>query len=224
VLTINGHVFDGFKQSDVLFTQLLMLAVSRKSGRREGWRSKASLVGGFAARPSEANLAEGTRALENLRAELVSAEVPGLSDDEVDAIIKVERGTGKVRLGVPPENISFERSLNAIEWKVIACVGRGRAPSAAQDDGLAWLEREFCSRRWPGLWRFEAVSRSTRGMSIASLPLAAYFTKSFRSNRPSRVQTRPCQLSQLLIGYSPTRTISVPPASMLNLSPCSPNR
>lgn len=136
VVTINGHEFDGFKQSDVLFTQLLLLAASRKAGRRDGWRSKAALVADFAARPSETSLAKGTRALENLRAELASAEVPALDGDEVDAIIKVERGTGKVRLGVAPENITFDRSLASLEWKLPAMSG-ARNASRAQDQGLA---------------------------------------------------------------------------------------
>ena len=137
VLTINGHEFDGFKQSDVLFTQLLMLAASRKNGRRDGWRSKAALVGDFAARPDDASLTKGTRALENLRAELSAGDVPGLTENEVDAIIKVERGTGKVRLGVLPENITFHASLASIEWKLPSVVGKGRSPSDAQVDGLA---------------------------------------------------------------------------------------
>ncbi len=136
VLTINGHEFDGFKQSDVLFTQLLMLAASRKNGRRDGWRSKAALVADFAGRPSEKSLAKGTRALENLRAEFSSAgDVPGLTENEVDAIIKVERGTGKVRLGVPPENITFDGSLASLEWKLPTTIGRG-STSAAQNDGI----------------------------------------------------------------------------------------
>lgn len=136
VVTINGHEFDGFKQSDVLFAQLLMLAASRKAGRRDGWRSKAALVADFSARPSETNLAKGTRALENLRAELASDEVPGLTEDEVDAIIKVERGSGKVRLGAPPENITIDNSLASIDWKLPEIVGRGRSRSEAQEGGL----------------------------------------------------------------------------------------
>lgn len=132
VVTINGHEFDGFKQSDVLFTQLLMLAASRKSGRRDGWRSKAALVADFAARPSETSQAKGTRALENLRAEFSSASVPGLTDAEVDAIIKVERGTGKLRIGVSPGNIEFDRSLRAIDWKILSLSARG----LSQEDGL----------------------------------------------------------------------------------------
>jgi hypothetical protein len=136
VLTINGHEFDGFKQSDVLFTQLLMLAASRKHGRRDGWRSKAALVGDFAARPSEANLAKGTRALENLRAELGSADVPGLTEEEIDAIIKVERGTGKVRIGIPAENITLDHSLAMIEWKVPRLAGRETSTTRSQAEGL----------------------------------------------------------------------------------------
>jgi hypothetical protein len=63
--------------------------------------------------------------------------VPGLTDGEIDAILKVERGTGKIRLGVPPENITFDGSLASIEWKLPSVVGKGRTPSAAQEDGLA---------------------------------------------------------------------------------------
>jgi hypothetical protein len=81
-------------------------------------------------------LAKGTRALENLRAELGSADVPGLTEEEVDAIIKVERGSGKLRLGVPPENISFDHSLSSIEWKLPSMSGP-RNVSRAQDQGLA---------------------------------------------------------------------------------------
>lgn len=136
VVTINGHEFDGFKQSDVLFAQLLMLAASRRAGRRDGWRPKAALVADFAARPGETSQAKGTRALENLRAELSSASVPGLTDAEVDAIIKVERGSGKVRLGVPPENIRIDGSLGSIEWKVPALVGTVRARSSSQEEGF----------------------------------------------------------------------------------------
>lgn len=133
VVTINGHEFDGFKQSDVLFTQLLMLAASRKAGRRDGWRSKAALVADFSARPSTTSLAQGTRALENLRSELSSASVPGLTDDELDAIIKVERGTGKLRVGVSAENIVLDGSLTSIDWKLPAISG---TPSSAQARGL----------------------------------------------------------------------------------------
>lgn len=110
---------------------------SLKHGRRDGWRSKAALIGDFAARPDDASLAKGTRALENLRAELSTGDLPGLTDGEIDAIIKVERGTGKIRLGVPPENITFEGSLASIEWKLPVVVGKGRAPSSAQEEGLA---------------------------------------------------------------------------------------
>lgn len=136
VVTINGHEFDGFKQSDVLFTQLLMLAASRKAGRRDGWRSKAALVADFAARPGETSLAKGTRALENLRVELSSANVPTLTTDELDAIIKVERGTGKLRMAIPPENMMFERSLASIEWKVPRLAGKRGATTHAQAEGV----------------------------------------------------------------------------------------
>ncbi len=135
VLIINGHEFDGFKQSDVLFTQLLMLAANRKHGRRDGWRSKAALIGDFGARPDDASLAKGTRALENLRAELSAGDVPGLTENEVDAIIKAERGTGKIRLGVPPENIAFDASLASLEWKLPA-TNHARKVSEAQESGL----------------------------------------------------------------------------------------
>ncbi|MDP1826620.1 MAG: hypothetical protein Q8L48_25340 [Archangium sp.] len=135
VLSINGHEFDGFKKSDVLFAQLLMLAASRKQGRRDGWRNKAALIGDFAPRPADATVTKANRALENLRAELGSGEVPGLTEYELDAIIKTERGSGRVRLGVPPENINFDASLETFEWKLPATIGSGKK-SAAQDDGL----------------------------------------------------------------------------------------
>jgi hypothetical protein len=153
VVTINGHEFDGFKQSDVLFTQLLMLAASRKAGRRDGWRSKATLVGDFAPRPSDTNLAKGTRALENLRAELGSADAPGLSEDEVDAIIKVERGTGKLRVGVPPENILLDISLASIAWKLPALNGSKRA-SRGQEEGIARADELISEVRRLGAFSF----------------------------------------------------------------------
>lgn len=109
----------------------------RDNGRRDGWRSKAALVGDFAARPVESSLAKGTRALENLRAELSAGEVPGLTENELDAILKVERGTGKVRLGVPPENITFDGLLSLLEWKLPRTVGKARVQSDAQAHGLS---------------------------------------------------------------------------------------
>ena len=62
--------------------------------------------------------------------------MPGVSGHELDAIIKVERGTGKVRIGIPAEQIAFDDSLDSLEWKLTGALAKGRR-SAAQADGHA---------------------------------------------------------------------------------------
>jgi hypothetical protein len=139
VLIVNGHDFVGFRKHDTLFARLLFLAAERKFGTRGGWRSKACLVGEFAARPSQEALARADKALETLRKELKVDDVPGLTHDEQDAVLKAERGTQKVRLSLVPENITFDDSLEALTWKVPATtVGKsGKAKlSERQSDGV----------------------------------------------------------------------------------------
>ena len=61
--------------------------------------------------------------------------MPVLTDEELDAIIKVERGSGKLRLGVSPENIVLDGSLASIEWK-LPSLGGTRAANRAHEHGL----------------------------------------------------------------------------------------
>ncbi|QRK08534.1 hypothetical protein JQX13_53050 [Archangium violaceum] len=140
VLLVNGHDFGGFRKSDVLFTQLLLLAAGRIGGRRDGWRNKAALVGDFTPRPAADVVKKANKALERLREELASHDVPGLSEDELDAIIKAGRGTGRVRLGVPPENIVLDASLANFSWVSMTTTttksGRRIAPNASQEEGI----------------------------------------------------------------------------------------
>lgn len=141
VLLVNGHDFVGFRKGDALFARLLLLAASRKYGPREGWRNKACLVGDFAARPAPEAVARANKALEGLRKELVADEVPGLTVEEQDAVLKAERGTEKVRLSVPPENITFDASISSLTWKVpVGAKGKGDARAARlterQADGV----------------------------------------------------------------------------------------
>jgi len=118
VLIVNGHDFVGFRKGDALFARLLYLAAERRFGARGGWKKKATLVADFAPQPPEESLKRADRALEALRAELIGDDVPGLTSDDQDAILKTDRGTGLVRCAVVPENISFDDSLAELTWKV----------------------------------------------------------------------------------------------------------
>jgi hypothetical protein len=134
VLLVNDHDFVGFRQGDVQFARLLLLAAARKFTRR-GWIHKASLVGDFAAKPAATAIKPADKALEKLRGELVADDVPGLTEDEQDAILKAGRGTSKLRLSVLPENITFDDSLASMTWKIHATT-RGRALSGKQAEGV----------------------------------------------------------------------------------------
>lgn len=135
VLMVNGHRFVGFQKADVLFARLLYLAACRKFGPRGGWKHKASLVGAFSARPTDAEIKAADKALEPLREELVCDDVPGLTEAEQDAIFKAERGTGRVRVSVTPENLEFDESLAQLQWKVPATT-KGKRLSDRQSDGI----------------------------------------------------------------------------------------
>lgn len=133
VLIVNGHDFVGFRKGDALFARLLLLAASRKFGPRDGWRNKACLVGDFSARPAPEAVTRANKALEGLRKELVIDDVPGLTAEEQDAILKAERGTEKVRLSVVPGNITFDESLASLTWKVPAGVKAKSGASRLSD-------------------------------------------------------------------------------------------
>lgn len=135
VLLVNGHDFVGFHKGDALFVRLLLLAAARKCGEQRGWIHKASLVGDFSRDPGDKAVASANKALEKLRQELVADDVPGLTHDEQDAILKAGRGTGKIRLSVLPEHITFDPSLASITWKVPATT-RGKKLSGKQTEGV----------------------------------------------------------------------------------------
>ncbi len=104
VLEINGHDFGGFRKSDVKFLRILLLAAARKNGANDGWIDKSRLRDGD----------DKDRALERMREELVTFDVPGLPEDERRALIRAHKG--QLRLGVPPENIEFDASLASLEF------------------------------------------------------------------------------------------------------------
>lgn len=104
VLEINGHDFGGFRKSDVKFLRMLLLAAARKNGANEGWIDKSRLRDGD----------DKDRALERMREELVTYDVPGLSEGERKALVRAHKG--QLRLGVPPANIEFDASLASLEF------------------------------------------------------------------------------------------------------------
>jgi hypothetical protein len=96
---INGHDFGGFRRSDVKFLRLMLLAAARKNGANDGWIDKSRLRDGD----------DKDRALERLREELVTYDVPGLREAERRALIRTHKG--RLRLSVPPEHIELDESL-----------------------------------------------------------------------------------------------------------------
>lgn len=106
VVEINGHDFGGFRKSDVRFLRMLLLAVARKHGKDDGWIDKSRLRDGD----------DSDSALDKLRGDLAKRDVPGLAEAERRALIRAHRGTGLIRLGVPPENIELDDSLAHLEF------------------------------------------------------------------------------------------------------------
>ena len=130
IVEINGHDFGGFRKSDLKFLRLLLLAAARKNGKDDGWIDKSRLRDG-----SDKDLA-----LNDLRADLAKYEVPGLSEQERKALLRVQRGEGLIRLGVPPENIEFDESLAQLEFVATTTTvkkdGTKTKPTKKQEDGL----------------------------------------------------------------------------------------
>lgn len=117
-LFINGHDFEGFRHSDLKFLRLLLLAAARVNGKDEGWIGKLHLRDGD----------DKDRGLEKLRQELTDYPVPGLSAAELRALIKADRGTGRIRLALPPTRIELP-SLDAVSLL-------GSTATRNQQDGL----------------------------------------------------------------------------------------
>lgn len=128
VVEINGHDFGGFRKSDVKFLRMLLLAAARKNGANDGWIDKSRLRDGD----------DKDRALERMREELVTNDVPGLSEDERRALVRAHKG--QLRLGVPPENIELDASLASLEF-IAPTTTRTKAgakskATSKQSDGL----------------------------------------------------------------------------------------
>lgn len=101
---INGHDFEGFRHSDLKFLRLLLLAAARVNGKDDGWIDKLYLRDGD----------DKDRALEKLRQELTDYPVPGLSAAELRALIKADRGTGRIRLAVHATNVVIHSSVDSL--------------------------------------------------------------------------------------------------------------
>jgi hypothetical protein len=130
VVELNGQDFGGFRKSDLKFLRLLLLAAARKCGTNDGWLDKSRLRDGSDKDP----------ALNDLRAELGKYEVSGLGEEERKALLRAQRGTGLIRLGVPPENIELDASLAALTFVATTTItrkdGTRTKPTKKQEEGL----------------------------------------------------------------------------------------
>lgn len=154
LLRINGHDSAGFRKADVLFAQLLYLAAFRKEDKLQGKKRKEALVADFKARPEQGSALLADKALLRIREELAKDRVYGLGENDLGALIKAERGSGTVRLGVPPENITFDASLAELTWKTSAATisekVRGKV-SKTQQTGLDRAQRLLDEARRHGV-------------------------------------------------------------------------
>lgn len=130
VVEINGQDFGGFRKSDLKFLRLLLLAAARKFGPDDGWLDKSRLRDGSDKDP----------ALSDLRADLGKYDLYGLSEKERIALLRVQRGTGLIRLGVPPENITLDASLADLTFVATTTTtkkdGTKTKPTKKQEEGL----------------------------------------------------------------------------------------
>ena len=130
VVELNGLDFGGFRKSDLKFLRLLLLATARKFGPDDGWIDKSRLRDGSDKDP----------ALNDLRADLGKYDVQGLGEEERKALIRVQRGTGRIRLGVPPENITLDASLAELTFVAPTTTakkdGTKAKPTKKQEEGL----------------------------------------------------------------------------------------
>lgn len=108
VVRINGVEYGGFQKSDLKFLRLLLLAAERRHDADVdggGWLEKFKLQGD-----------DKDHDLEDVRAELRRFDHPLVSREDRGALVKGAPGReGKVRLAVPPANITFDPSLAAFE-------------------------------------------------------------------------------------------------------------
>lgn len=130
VMEINGQDFGGFRKSDLKFLRMLLLAAARKHGKDDGWLDKSRLRDGSDKDP----------ALNDLRADLAKYDLYGLGEEERKALLRVQRGTGLIRLGVPPENIELDASLADLTFVATTTTtkkdGTKTKPTKKQEEGL----------------------------------------------------------------------------------------
>jgi len=104
VVRINGLEYGGFQKSDLKFLRLLLLAARRKEAPDVddgGWLDKFKLQGD-----------DKDHDLEDVRDELRRLEHALVPHEDRAALVKRAPGReGKVRLAVPPTNITFDPSL-----------------------------------------------------------------------------------------------------------------
>ncbi len=130
IVEINGQDFGGFRKSDLKFLRMLLLAAARKHGKDDGWLDKSRLRDGSDKDP----------ALNDLRADLGKYDLYGLAEEERKALLRVQRGTGLIRLGVPPENIELDASLTDLTFVATTTTtkkdGTKTKPTKKQEEGL----------------------------------------------------------------------------------------
>ena len=97
-----------------------------------------------------------------------------MSEEERKALLRVQRGEGLIRLGIPPENIELDESLARLEFVATTTTtkkdGTKTKPTKKQEEGLqnaAVLLRDCRRLGAPG--EADAVKTpSTRGRSTRS--------------------------------------------------------
>ncbi|MBI4511499.1 MAG: hypothetical protein HY698_17835, partial [Deltaproteobacteria bacterium] len=135
VVKINGQEYGGFQRSDIKFARLLLLAAARAAEPNiddGGWIDKSRLRGGE----------DRDRDLEKLRNELYEHQHPGLTPEEMRALIKSKRGSGEIRLAVPPTNICFDDSLRRFEF-ISASQTKSKQPKKRRTPGMEDLGRNL---------------------------------------------------------------------------------
>ncbi len=156
VVKINGHEYGGFQKSDIKFARLLLLAAARAKDidvENGGWIKKARLLGGE----------DRDRDLEKLRRELHEHSHPGLTNDELKALIKSKKGTGEIRLAVPPMNIKFDESLSRFKF-IGASPTKSKQPKKRGTAGMKELERNLAA----GLTNARLLLKNARKLGVPS--------------------------------------------------------
>lgn len=135
IVRINGREYGGFRTSDIKFTRFLLLAAARAADPdvdEGGWIDKSKLRGGE----------DHDRDLEKVRNELYEHQLPGITPAEMKVLIKAKRGSGEVRLAVPPTNITFDESLGRFEF-ISAKQTEAKQPKKRRTPGMETLEQNL---------------------------------------------------------------------------------